>query len=209
MRPPREHRACARMGSAPVPRMFPPAAVAVATAARVERKPLLPNGARTGGATMSTTSVVCIGALIVAAGVAAVGASVLAAGGSGGGDELRASRELPADCHADAPFVGSADVTVEIKTPRRRGRARRADAQPLALPRRRRARRDPPPVRRRRAVARHEELALQHRAKPARACSRLPFIRPRAPLPTLPERPGPSVVSVTMSWSLGLGDLVS
>ena len=45
-------------------------------------------------------------------------------------DELRASRELPADCHADAPFVGSADVTVEIKTPRRRGR------DPAARPRR-------------------------------------------------------------------------
>ncbi|KAH8050074.1 tRNA-Phe hydroxylase [Aureococcus anophagefferens] len=41
-------------------------------------------------------------------------------------DELRASRELPADCHADAPFVGSADVTVEIKTPRSRGRDRAA-----------------------------------------------------------------------------------
>ncbi|KAH8072888.1 tRNA-Phe hydroxylase [Aureococcus anophagefferens] len=53
-------------------------------------------------------------------------------------DELRASRELPADCHADAPFVGSADVTVEIKAPRRRGDPRRARRRPgRAAPRRR------------------------------------------------------------------------
>ena len=108
--------------------MFPPAAVAVATAARAERNPLLTNGARTGGATtMSTTSAVCIGALLVTAGIAAVGASVLAAGGSGGGggggDDALASRaqlvvfrtvvEGDADTYDTAPYRAGVAAVAE------------------------------------------------------------------------------------------------
>ena len=64
---------------APAPRTYPPACVAIATAARAERNPLLANGARKGATSMSMPSAVCIGALLVTAGAAAVGASVLAA----------------------------------------------------------------------------------------------------------------------------------
>ena len=84
--------------NAPAPRMYPPASVAIVTAARAERNPLLANGARKGATSMSMPSAVCIGALLVTAGAAAVGASVLAAGGSGSGsggsgDGAPASRE--------------------------------------------------------------------------------------------------------------------